>query len=113
MPPTNIPGYLDSLREKWKTIPFAIDDRVRTADLLSLDDATLFEHWEKARNASVEGSRVNDVRGWYQLVYRDWCRGRKILDMGCGMGIDCIHFAENGARVTFVDIVQSNVDLVR
>jgi len=61
----------------------------------------------------VEGTPLNNIRGWYQLLYRDWCRGRKIIDIGCGSGIDSIHFAENGASVTFVDIVASNVELVR
>jgi 2-polyprenyl-3-methyl-5-hydroxy-6-metoxy-1,4-benzoquinol methylase len=105
--------YLDTLRQKWETIPFAADDRARTTDLLSLDDTKLFQEWEKARRSTVEGGRLNDLRGWYQLLYRDWCRGRKIMDIGCGLGIDGIHFAENDARVTFVDLVESNIELVR
>src|SRR5262249_48003718 len=52
-------------------------------------------------------------RGWYQLLYRDWCRGKQIIDIGCGLGIDGIHFAEHGAMVTFIDIVETNVELVR
>jgi len=71
------------------------------------------QRWEKSRRATVEGTPLNNIRGWYQLLYRDWCRGRKIIDIGCGSGIDSIHFAENGASVTFVDIVGSNVELVR
>ena len=39
--------------------------------------------------------------------------GAKIVDIGCGLGIDGIHFAEHGASVTFIDIVATNVDLVR
>jgi 2-polyprenyl-3-methyl-5-hydroxy-6-metoxy-1,4-benzoquinol methylase len=113
MSSTKTKQYLEVLREKWRTIPFATDDRAHTADLSSLNDAELFRQWEKAREASVEGSRVNYLRGWYQLLYRDWCRGRKIIDIGCGLGIDGIHFAENGASVTFIDIVESNVELVR
>ena len=111
--PTNAKTYLEILREKWKMIPFTADDRAHTTDLAELDDSQLLQQWEKARHATVEGARLNDIRGWYQLVYRDWCRGRKILDIGCGLGIDSIHFAENGASVTFVDIVASNIELVR
>lgn len=113
MSPTKTKQYLEVLREKWRTIPFAADDRANTTSLNSLEDAELLREWEKAREASVEGSRVNYLRGWYQLLYRDWCRGRKIIDIGCGLGIDGVHFAENGARVTFIDIVAGNVDLVR
>ena len=113
MSPTETQAYLKTLREKWNTIPFTSDDRAHAADLLTLDDAKLFSQWEKARRATVEGKRVNDIRGWYQLMYRDWCRGRKIIDIGCGLGIDGVHFAENGASVTFIDIVESNVELVQ
>ncbi len=105
--------YLDALRERWETIPFTADDRAQAADLIASDDATLLLQWEKARKATVDERRLNDMRGWYQLLYRDWCRGRKIIDIGCGLGIDSIHFAENGASVTFVDIVEINVELVR
>ena len=105
--------YLDTLRTKWKTIPFGEDTRADSVDLISLDDARLLLEWEKARRVTVEGHRLNQLRGWYQLLYRDWCRGRKIIDIGCGLGIDTIHFAENGAKVTFIDIVESNVELVR
>ncbi len=113
MSPTDTKTYLETLREKWKTIPFTADDRARSADLIELDDAQLLLQWEKARKANVEEHRLNDMRGWYQLLYRDWCRGRKIIDIGCGLGIDGIHFAENGASVTFIDIVEINVELVR
>jgi len=113
MSPTDAKTCLEILREKWKTIPFTADDRAHSSDLLELDDAQLLLQWEKARRANVEEHRLNYMRGWYQLLYRDWCRGRKIVDIGCGLGIDGIHFAENGASVTFIDIVATNVDLVR
>jgi SAM-dependent methyltransferase len=113
MSPTKAQKYLETLRAKWITIPFSADGRAHTTDLAGLDDAGLLQQWEKARQATVEGERLNYMRGWYQLVYRDWCRGRKIIDIGCGLGIDGIHFAEHGAKVTFIDIAESNVELVR
>jgi SAM-dependent methyltransferase len=113
MSSTDTKTYLETLREKWRTIPFTANDRTHAADLIALDDTKLLLHWEKARKATVEESRLNDIRGWYQLLYRDWCRGRKIVDIGCGLGIDGIHFAENGASVIFIDIVEINVELVR
>jgi SAM-dependent methyltransferase len=38
---------------------------------------------------------------------------KRVLDFGCGAGIDGVTYAERGASVTFVDIVQDNVDLVK
>jgi SAM-dependent methyltransferase len=106
-------SFLHKLREKWSTIPATADVRSSTARLLSLEDRELLTHWEAARVATVETGPLNYLRGWYQLLYRDWCRGKKIMDIGCGLGIDGIHFAEQGASVTFVDIVEGNVELVR
>ncbi len=106
-------NYLGILRERWKTIPFTADNRAQAPHLIAADDADLLLQWEKARKATVEENRLNYMRGWFQLLYRDWCRGRKIVDIGCGLGINGIHFAENGASVTFVDIVECNVELVR
>ena len=43
---------------------------------------------------------------------RDFVKGKKVLDIGCGLGFDSIFFAETGATVTFVDIVRENIKLV-
>ncbi|WML35475.1 class I SAM-dependent methyltransferase [Clostridium sp. OS1-26] len=53
-----------------------------------------------------------EVRGWYQNLYKEKFKGLKIADVGPGVGIDGIHFAEQGAEVTFVDIVQDNLKLI-
>lgn len=36
---------------------------------------------------------------------------KKILEVGCGIGIDLIEFAKNGADVTGVDLAQTSIDL--
>jgi 2-polyprenyl-3-methyl-5-hydroxy-6-metoxy-1,4-benzoquinol methylase len=105
--------YFAVLRRKWATVPFTQIDRIATDGLSALDDEQLLSHWEKARRITVDGRDPNNRRGWYQLLYRDWCRGRKIIDMGCGLGIDGLHFAEHGAKVTFVDLVPSNIEVVQ
>ena len=38
-------------------------------------------------------------------------RGKRILEVGCGIGIDLIEFAKNGADVTGVDLAQTSIDL--
>ncbi len=38
-------------------------------------------------------------------------RGREVLDVGCGLGNDAARFAENGARITGIDIAMSAVGL--
>jgi predicted nicotinamide N-methyase len=53
------------------------------------------------------------VRGWYQAVYSDIFRGRRVLEIGSGMGIDGIHFIREGAIWHFTDILPSNLTLIR
>jgi SAM-dependent methyltransferase len=98
---------LEMLRQKWGTIPLA-DGRASSADLLQLGDDELVALWK--RNRDAEGAM--DKRGWYRLLYADTVPGKKILDIGCGFAYDSLTFAEQGARVTLVDIVEDNVALV-
>jgi SAM-dependent methyltransferase len=102
--PTQI---LDALREKWREIPASRQERSFSADLLEWDDRRLLEYWHECRR---QGSAV---RSWYQELYQEKLRGKRVADVGPGIGLDGIHFARYGARVTFVDIVQENLALLR
>jgi SAM-dependent methyltransferase len=109
------PYLLDSfdlLREKWGEVPFRQHDRVSSKQLLDLPAQEILEIWNEAYRTNATGSAYS-VRGWYQLLYKDSFRGKKLLDVGCGLGPDSIFFAENGASVTFLDIVPSNVEFVK
>ena len=53
------------------------------------------------------------VRGWYHTLYADVFRGKKVLEIGSGLGFDGITFAAQGADWTFVDIVETNLEVVR
>jgi SAM-dependent methyltransferase len=48
-----------------------------------------------------------------RLVDFDGYRGRSVLDVGCGAGVDLARFARGGADVTGVDVAQSAVELAR
>jgi hypothetical protein len=52
------------------------------------------------------------VRGWYHTLYRDVFRGKRVLEIGSGLGFDGITFAAGGADWTFVDIVQTNLAVI-
>lgn len=45
------------------------------------------------------------------LIHFDEWKGKDVLDVGCGAGVEVVRFARAGARVTGVDIAQSAVDL--
>jgi len=48
-----------------------------------------------------------------RLVAFDGYRGRSVLDVGCGAGVDLARFARGGAAVTGVDLAAPAVELAR
>src|SRR5215468_2866917 len=96
------------LREKWREIPATRQERQFNSDLLRLSDAELLDYWEDCR---VQTSKP-EVRGWFQEAYKERLRGSRLADIGPGVGVDGIWFAQHGAYVTFVDIVADNLLLL-
>lgn len=48
-----------------------------------------------------------------RLVDFDGYRGRRVLEVGCGAGVDLVRFAKGGAEVTGVDLAPSAIELAR
>ncbi|MFB3853686.1 MAG: class I SAM-dependent methyltransferase [Vicinamibacterales bacterium] len=55
-------------------------------------------HFEKLHHLL----RLVDFEGW---------RGRQVLEVGCGAGVDLMRFARGGARVTGLDLAPSSIAL--
>jgi predicted O-methyltransferase YrrM len=102
----------DLLRQKWGTIPSGLAERTRSDVLLCLNDRELTDYWEGVRAETSIGAGF-PVRGWYHKLYADVFAGRRVLEIGSGMGIDGIHFIRNGASWYFADIVCSNLTLIK
>ena len=98
------------LRKKWHEVP-AADSRLSTSQLMGLPDKELQKLWEREKLAATTGAAF-EVRGWYHTLYKDVLLGKRVMDFGCGFGLDGITFAQHGARVSFVDIVESNLIVV-
>jgi SAM-dependent methyltransferase len=101
----------DLLRHKWRTVPGGLMERTQSDLLLGLCDRELRDYWEGAWADASMGPAFS-VRGWYHRLYADVFRGRRVLEIGSGMGIDGVHFIRNGAIWHFADIVQSNLVLI-
>jgi 2-polyprenyl-3-methyl-5-hydroxy-6-metoxy-1,4-benzoquinol methylase len=103
----------ETLRKKWVNVPmFHLGPYANTTNLLKLSDEELVAHWEKVRLDLTTGTEWAH-RGWYHTLYANGMRGKKVMDVGSGFGVDSITFAQYGAKLTFVDIVESNLNVLK
>jgi len=102
----------DLLREKWVEIPTSRIGRAKSSSLLDLPDDELIAEWEAIRRENTTGPNFG-LRGWYHTLYADSFRGKRILDVGSGLGVSPITFAQNGAEVTCLDLAESNLNLLK
>lgn len=109
---SDFPATLNKLRQKWGEVPGTTQDRVFSSDLLKLEDSELWKFWSKLFIENCAGSGYS-TRGWYHSLYRPLASlGGEWLDVGSGLGFDGIYFAEKGAHVTFLDIVEDNLKII-
>src|SRR5271170_1448373 len=101
----------DTLRKKWVTVPTTALGSQKTTELLKLSNQELLAEWEKARVDITTGPDFSH-RGWYHALYAPGMHGKKVLDIGSGFGVDSISFAQHGAKLTFVDLVESNLKVL-
>ena len=104
------PGLLDAYREKWREVPGGSDTDHRrfSTDLLALPDPQMLTLWE-----AEAASRASGVIGWVGPLYRPLFTGRRVLEIGSGLGLDGMRFAAQGAAWTFADIVPDNLEFLR
>src|ERR1700693_5934416 len=92
-------AFEHKLREKWREIPATRQERMFSSDLMTVGDQALLEYWDQCKAETC----TPDVRGWYQELYKEKLGGKAVADIGPGIGLDGIWFAQQGARVTFVE----------
>ncbi len=101
----------ETLRKKWVEVPTTATGTQKTTNFLGLPDDALLAEWEMARRDITTGPEFAH-RGWYHALYADGMRGKKVMDVGSGFGVDSITFAQHGAKLTFVDLVETNLKVL-
>jgi SAM-dependent methyltransferase len=103
--------YLKTLRQKWSVVPIG-DSRVDSKEVAALPDDKLIQIW-KDQQGRLQEPEGFSLRGWYHKLYAPILANKRVLDVGSGFGLDGMTFAQAGAHVTFLDIVESNLQVVR
>ena len=61
----------------------------------------------------VEKFRYDLQPFMHRMIRFDAYKGKRLLEIGCGLGTDLLQFARAGAQVTGIDLTPASVDLAR
>ena len=101
------------LRQKWSEVPLTSQNRVFSQDLAQMANEELHGLWSQCWEEQATGHNFA-VRGWYYTLYRDQWRGKRIIDIGSGLGYDAITFAGAGAaEMMCIDLAPTNLEVIR
>jgi hypothetical protein len=101
--------WVRELNTKWHEIPITATERGSSREATERPDADLLKWWNGLQAEMLDSLAYR----WIIEVYRDFVRDKKILEVGPGNGVVGVTFAEAGARMTFADVVPSNLELIR
>ena len=90
-------------------------DEVRTYWNLHIHDLEITRHPVGSRGFfdDLDQYHFEKLHHLLELVDFEGYAGRRVLEVGCGAGVDLARFARGGAAVTGVDIASSAIDLAR
>src|SRR6185436_13063731 len=91
------------------------NDRVRAYWQTHIHDLEISKHAPGSAGffQDLDQYHFEKLHHLLRLVQFDDWRGKDVLDLGCGAGVEVVRFARAGARITGVDIAQSAITLAR
>ena len=98
---------LETARREWARPPLEDTGNLPTAEVERYSPAQLRSMVLRAESERYGGWR-NNGNAW-RYIFHSNMAGKKVLDYGCGWGLETIQLLRQGAHVTYADIVRSNV----
>jgi 2-polyprenyl-3-methyl-5-hydroxy-6-metoxy-1,4-benzoquinol methylase len=97
---TSATGTITQVHDYWNTRPCNIRHSTKPVGTREYFDEV------EARKYLVESHIPGfaDFKRWH---------GKRVLEIGCGLGTDTINFARHGAQVTAVDLTEKSLELAR
>lgn len=96
----------------WASPPVDDVGYIEATKLLALSDDDLHDLVIDFERTRYEGWR-NWNGNWRRVLKMDDTVDKRVLDWGCGVGIEALQYARAGNRVRVHDIVPTNVQLAR
>lgn len=108
---SHVPVFADR-QVGWSHPPVDDIGYISSKELLQYDDEALRQMIAQVEKTRYEGWR-NYKGAWRRILGLDHTRGARVLDYGCGIGVEALQYARNENEILLADIVQSNLRLAR
>lgn len=91
---------IDSIREYWS-------ENIHDIEITQYPTGTI-EYFDE-----LESYRFKKLEYLPSIINFNGYQGKRVLEVGCGLGIDLVRFARGGAIVTGIDLVDSIIQLAK
>lgn len=99
-------------RKAWSSPPVDDIGYLPSRELLTWDTADLLDIIGRMAQSRYGGWRNWEMR-WRTTFSLDRTEGKRVLDYGCGVGLEALQYAKRGNRVWLADISRDNLKLAQ
>lgn len=105
----------EEIRKTTKPLNDPLLEKIRQYWNSHIHDLELAKHpvGSKGFFEDLDEYRFDKLRYLPQVVNFNGYKGKMLLEVGCGVGIDAVRFARGGAMVTGIDLSETAIDLAK
>lgn len=100
----------ETQRREWQRLPFDDVGYIDAQDILKLTEPEILRMARQMELVRYSGWRNHGNR-WREHMGLDSIHGKRVLDYGCGWGIEALQYAKGGNAVSVADINQGSLEL--